>query len=55
MRSARYLYFRRNVAGVQREWWFHRVGCERWFRAERDTRANEVLHTYVGLPSSETA
>ncbi|MBA2474582.1 MAG: sarcosine oxidase subunit delta [Actinobacteria bacterium] len=40
-----YLYFRRNVAGVQREWWFHRLGCEAWFQAERDTRTNEVLLT----------
>jgi len=40
-----YLYFRRNVAGVQREWWFHRLGCELWFQAERDTRTNEVLRT----------
>ena len=22
-----YNYFRRNVAGVQREWWYHRSGC----------------------------
>ncbi len=42
---ASYVYFRRNVAGVQREWWFHRVGCELWFQAERDTRTNEVLAT----------
>ena len=40
-----YVYFRRNVAGVQREWWFHRFGCEVWFQAERDTRTNEVLTT----------
>jgi len=40
-----YLYFRRNVAGVQREWWVHRLGCKRWFLAERDTRTNEVLGT----------
>jgi heterotetrameric sarcosine oxidase delta subunit len=40
-----YLYFRRNVAGVQREWWYHRLGCETWFQAERDTRTNEVLRT----------
>jgi heterotetrameric sarcosine oxidase delta subunit len=40
-----YLYFRRNVAGVQREWWYHRLGCELWFHAERDTRTNEVLRT----------
>jgi heterotetrameric sarcosine oxidase delta subunit len=40
-----YNYFRRNVAGVQREWWFHRSGCRAWFVAERDTRTNEVLLT----------
>jgi sarcosine oxidase subunit delta len=40
-----YVYFRRNVAGVQREWWYHRFGCELWFLAERDTRTNEVLRT----------
>ena len=40
-----YVYFRRNVAGVQREWWYHRFGCELWFVAERDTRTNEVLRT----------
>ena len=44
----RYNYFRRNVAGVQREWWFHRSGCRAWFIAERDTRTNEVLS--VSLP-----
>jgi sarcosine oxidase subunit delta len=38
-------YFRRNVAGVQREWWVHRSGCGQWFLAERDTRTNEVLWT----------
>jgi heterotetrameric sarcosine oxidase delta subunit len=43
-----YNYFRRNVAGVQREWWYHRSGCRTWFQAERDTRTNEVLR--VALP-----
>ena len=38
-----YVYFRDNVAGVQREWWQHRTGCGEWFLAERDTRTNEVL------------
>ena len=42
---AAYNYFRRNVAGVQREWWHHRFGCRSWFVAERDTRTNEVLST----------
>ena len=40
-----YNYFRRNVAGVQREWWYHRSGCRSWFVAERDTRTNRVLAT----------
>ncbi len=40
-----YVYFRDNVAGVQREWWQHRTGCGEWFLAERDTRTNEVLLT----------
>ena len=44
-----YLYLRRNVAGVQREWWFHRSGCRAWFIAERNTVTNEVLFT--ALPS----
>ena len=42
---ASYVYFRRNVAGLQREWWYHRFGCELWFLAERDTRTNEVRRT----------
>ena len=55
-----YLYFRKNVAGVQREWWYHRLGCELWFQAERDTRTNEVLKTELleaptrtGMPGPE--
>jgi sarcosine oxidase subunit delta len=42
---ARYLYVRENRAGPQREWWYHRDGCRRWFVATRDTRTNEVLET----------
>ena len=52
-----YLYLRDNVAGVQREWWFHRDGCELWFQAERDTRTNDVQRTWVpepaGTPSAQ--
>ena len=40
-----YVYFRDNVAGVQREWWFHRSGCRAWFVAQRDTRTNAVHWT----------
>jgi heterotetrameric sarcosine oxidase delta subunit len=46
-------YMRRNVAGVQREWWFHRSGCRAWFQAERDTRTNEVRWT--ALPADAPA
>lgn len=42
-----YVYFRRNVAGVQREWWYHRLGCELWFQADRDTRTNEVVEVFA--------
>ena len=45
-----YNYFRRNVAGVQREWWCHRTGCGQWFLAERDTRTNTVLETRIPAP-----
>jgi sarcosine oxidase subunit delta len=40
-----YLYGRRNVAGLQTEWWYHRLGCGRWFLAERDTLTNRVQRT----------
>jgi heterotetrameric sarcosine oxidase delta subunit len=46
-----YVYFRTNVAGVQREWWYHRAGCELWFVAERDTRTNEVVRTEIPAPA----
>ena len=41
-----YIYFRDNVAGVHREWWYHRAGCGQWFLAERDTRTNEVVSRF---------
>lgn len=43
---AAYLSLRRNEAGPQAEWWFHRHGCRRWFLAERDTRTNRVARTW---------
>lgn len=46
-----YNYFRRNVAGAQREWWNHRSGCRTWFIAERDTTTNRVLWT--ALPGAD--
>ena len=49
-----YLYLRRNVAGVQLEWWCHRHGCKLWFQAERDTRTNEVQRVVVPGPKRES-
>jgi len=54
-----YLYLRRNEAGTQEEWWYHRSGCRRWFLGVRDTRSNEVMETFwppraeaVGTPTA---
>ena len=41
-----YFYVRKNVAGLQREWWYHKYGCRRWFQAERNTLNNEVSATF---------
>jgi heterotetrameric sarcosine oxidase delta subunit len=46
-----YVYLRENVAGVQREWWYHRGGCAIWFVAERDTVTNRVVSTSIPQPS----
>ncbi len=37
-----YALQKRNVAGVQWEWWYHRGGCGEWFKASRNTLTNEV-------------
>lgn len=50
-----YVYFRDNVAGLQREWWYHRTGCKTWFVAERDTRTNEVVRTLIPAPTGVEA
>lgn len=42
-----FIFMRDNKAGVQREWWYHRAGCGLWFLAERHTKTNEVLKTFV--------
>ncbi len=47
-----FLYMRRNVMGVNIEWWYHRNGCGVWFLAERNTATNEVLKTYVWQPKT---
>lgn len=47
-----YLYMRKNVMGVETEWWYHRAGCGTWFLAERNTATNQVLRTYPWQPKS---
>jgi sarcosine oxidase subunit delta len=39
---ADYLFLRDNPKGPLRERWWHRDGCRRWFRIERDTLTNEI-------------
>lgn len=36
------VWMRENVAGLQRERWFHSAGCRRWLTVERDTLTNDV-------------
>ncbi|MCP5096367.1 MAG: sarcosine oxidase subunit delta [Chloroflexi bacterium] len=42
-----YAFLRENKLGVQKEWWYHRAGCGIWFLAERHTKSNEVIKTYL--------
>lgn len=44
---AHYVYDRKNVAGLQTEWWFHRSGCRQWFLATRHTVTNVVEKTWL--------
>ena len=45
--AADFIYMKDNKWGVQKEWWYHRQGCQAWFLAERHTRTNEVIRTFV--------
>ena len=38
---------KRNNAGPQLEWWYHRAGCGEWFKARRNTLTNEVQQTML--------
>lgn len=48
-----YLYLQENKLGVQKEWWYHRAGCQAWFLAERHTGTLEVETTYQWGEKSE--
>jgi len=43
---AEYSYMRENASGVEKEWWYHRLGCKKWLVALRDTRDNTVVKTF---------
>ena len=45
--AADFIYMKENKWGVQKEWWYHRQGCQTWFMAERHTRTNEVVRTFL--------
>jgi len=47
-----YVFMRDNQWGVQKEWWFHRAGCQAWFLAERHTKTNEISRTYLWKPET---
>jgi sarcosine oxidase, subunit delta len=49
------VWFRRNVAGEQRERWFHYAGCRRWLTAQRDTRTNRVQPDSGGVGGDAAA
>ena len=49
---AEYLYLRENKLGVQKEWWYHRLGCGCWFLAERHTKTHKVENTYLWEPEA---
>jgi sarcosine oxidase subunit delta len=36
-------YERANIAGLQKEWWYHRDGCGEWLVAVRNTVTNQVI------------
>ena len=38
------VYLGENVAGLQRERWFHAAACKRWTTVTRDTRTNQVVN-----------
>ncbi|HET6339270.1 MAG TPA: sarcosine oxidase subunit delta [Polyangiales bacterium] len=43
---ADYVWNRTGAGGVKKEWWFH-VPSATWFIAERDTRTDRVLRTFL--------
>lgn len=49
---ADYVYMQNNKLGIQKEWWYHRLGCQSWFVAERHTGTNDVQKTWLWEPAT---
>lgn len=45
---------RKKLQGQQREQWLHRMGCRRWFNAERDTTTYQFIRFYKSGKSLST-
>jgi sarcosine oxidase subunit delta len=43
---AAYVFNRNGAPGVKKEWWYH-VPSGTWFIAERETRLDHVIETYL--------
>lgn len=43
---AEYVFYRDGAPGIKIEWWYH-LPSGTWFLAERDTRSDEVLRTFL--------
>ncbi len=41
-----YLYFRKNIRGLQQEMWLHEAGCRKYFNVSRHTVSYEVVESY---------
>ncbi len=50
-----YLYLTENPRGPVVETWLHRMGCHRYFYAERDTATNEVMSVRPAAEPAGTA
>ena len=50
---ADYVFGRANTPGDQTEWWYHRLGCGRWFIAVRHCTTNEMARPPLGREPKE--
>jgi methylglutamate dehydrogenase subunit B len=50
-----YVYSRENSAGLNRELWFHELGCRSWIAAERNMTTHEFLNTELAAEAKRGA